>query len=172
MDSFQFRSSVMSKVFRFGTIAFLAVVALLSVQSASAQMMHFALDITVETADGSPIPAGTICVTGEVGDICQDIPAGTPNGRDFYFDGLGDEEHTITVNAGDYLEAIDYANAADPATAVTIVLYMEETPTDLPDTGAGVTADTTATLAGLLIAGSTLFAVAALGVRRAAMARI
>ena len=161
----------MFRITRLVTVVFIAIVALVSMQSASAQMMHYALDITIETEDGSPIPAGTVCVSGEVGEICQDIPADTPSGRDFFFDGLGDEEHTITVNAGDYLEAVDYATAADPATAVTIVLYMEETPTQLPDTGAGVTTDTAASLAGMLVAGSALFAVAALAVRRVTMFR-
>lgn len=161
----------MSRFIRFASVAFFAAIALVSMQAASAQMMHFELDITIETEDGSPIPAGTVCVSGEVDDICQDIPADTPSGRDFLFTGLADGEHTITVNAGDYLEAVDYANAADPATEVTIVLYMEETPTELPDTGAGITADATDSLAGVLIAGATMFAVGAVGVRRATMFR-
>ncbi|HYJ13496.1 MAG TPA: hypothetical protein VEW66_07890 [Thermomicrobiales bacterium] len=161
----------MFRLLRFASVAVFALIALVSVQSASAQMMHFELDITIETEDGSPIPAGTVCVSGEVDPICQDIPADTPSGRDFLFTGLADGEHTITVNAGDYLEAVDYADAANPATEVTIVLYMEETPTELPDTGAGVTADTTGSLTGMLIVGASLFAVAAVGVRRATMLR-
>jgi hypothetical protein len=156
----------MTKLLRLVTIAIFALLAVSSLQAASAQMMHYALDITIETEDGSPIPAGTVCVTGEVSDICQDIPADTPSGRDFYFEGLGDEEHTITVNAGDYLEAVDYANAADPATAVTIVLYMEETPSNLPNTGAGETFASNSSLAGVMIVGATLVAVAATIVRR------
>ncbi len=157
----------MSRIHRLLSITVLALLAALSMQAGSAQMMHFSLDITIETEDGSAIPAGTVCIDSVTGgQTCQDIPDGTPSGRDFLFTGLPDGEHTITVNAGDYLEAVDYADAGDPATEVTIVLYMEETPTDLPNTGAGITADSNGMLASLLITSATVVALASTIVRR------
>lgn len=157
----------MSRILRLVSVVLFALLAASSLQGASGQMMHYSLDITVETEDGSPIPAGTVCIDSVTGgETCQDIPEGTPSGRDFLFTGLPSGEHTIWVNAGDYLEAMDYADAGDPATEVTIVLYMEETPTNLPDTGAGITSQPDSMLAGLLITGATVVALAATIVRR------
>ncbi len=158
----------MPRILRLVTIAIFALLATSSFQAASAQMMHFSLDITIETEDGSPIPAGTVCINSVTGgDTCQDIPDGTPSGRDFLFPGLPSGEHTITVNAGDYLEAIAYGDAADPAGEVTVVLYMEQTPpTDLPNTGAGITSQSGSALAGLMMTGATIVALAAFIVRR------
>lgn len=157
----------MLRTLRLVSITLFALLAASSFQAASAQMMHFELDVTVETEDGSPIPAGTVCINSVTGgETCQDIPDGTPSGRDFLFTGLPDGEHTITVNAGDYLEAIAYGTPADPAAEVTVVLYMEDTPTNLPDTGAGVTSQSGSMMAGLLITGATVVALAATIVRR------
>jgi len=69
----------------------------LSMHQASAQMQHFTLNVVVQTEDGADVPVGQVCVSGEVDNVCQDIPAGTPSGREFAFDGLGDGDHDVTV---------------------------------------------------------------------------
>lgn len=137
----------MIKTLRVAVVAMLALVAGMVASNASAQMMHFNLDVVVETADGGNIPAGQVCVSGEVGPICIDIPADTPSGRDFYFEGLADGEHSITVNAEPYLEALDTVTLTEIDTTVTITLEREVTPGDptpapvLPDTGVGTSQD-------------------------------
>lgn len=165
----------MSRFIRIASVTLLALLALVSVQAASAQMMHFTVYVVIETEDGLPIPAGEVCVSGEVDPICQDIPADTPTGREFEFDGLGPEDHEVTVSAEPYLEALGTASFGDSNdTTITLTLVREVTPpTDLPDTGAGVTAEAApSALAGFMIAGAAMLAVAAVGVRRATSGRL
>lgn len=126
-------------------IAVLLVVALataLSLNAASAQMMHFTLNITINTEDGSQIPDGQVCVSNATGgDTCQDV-GGNPSGREFSFPGLADGDHSVTINAGDYLEIVDTVNLTEDVTSVSYTLQHEQTP---PDTGSTDTLPTTGT---------------------------
>ncbi|MGN6030777.1 MAG: hypothetical protein ACTHQE_03855 [Thermomicrobiales bacterium] len=137
----------MVKTLRVAIVAMLALVAGMAASNASAQMMHYTLNVVVETEDGSAIPAGQVCVSGEVDPICQDIPDGTPSGREFAFPDLALGQHDVTVNADPYLEAVDTVDFSEDQQVVTLTLQMEVTPGEtptavpaLPDTGAGITA--------------------------------
>lgn len=135
----------MIKSFRIAGVLMLALLASLSVTSASAQMQHFTLNVVIETADGGTIPGGQVCVSGEVEPICQDIPAGTPSGREFAFADLADGDHEITIGGADpYLDIIDNVTISEIDTTVTEVLQLEQvvpTPVpDLPNTGVGSSA--------------------------------
>jgi hypothetical protein len=147
----------------------------LSLSAASAQMMHFNLDITIQTEDGSPIPDGQVCVSNVTGgDTCMDV-GGNPSGRDFYFSGLADGEHTVTINAGDYLEIVDTVTLTEETTSVTYTLQHEQTPPDsgsantLPTTGTGA-AVATGTSTALLLATASLL-VGLLGLLSLAVSR-
>jgi hypothetical protein len=163
----------MIKGLRVVVVAMLALVAGMAASNASAQMMHFTLNVVIETSDGGNIPAGQVCVSGEVDPICQDIPADTPSGREFSFPGLADGEHDITVNAEPYLEAVDHVTITELETTVTITLEREETPVtpepNLPNTGVGPTQDSGTTpfllITGLLGAAG-VFVAASAGLRR------
>lgn len=98
----------------------------LSAGNASAQMMHFTLNVVVQTEDGADVPAGQVCVSGEVDPICQDIPEGTPSGREFEFDGLADGDHEVTVSAEPYLEAVSQVTLTEDVTTITVTLEFEQ----------------------------------------------
>ena len=143
----------MSKLFHIAPVFLLAVAASLSLNAASAQMMHFTLNVVIETEDGSEIPAGEVCVSGEVDPICQDV-GGNPSGREFSFPGLADGDHEVTVNAGDYLEIVDTVTLTGNETTITLTLQMEQTAppaSDLPDTGTGSTLTTNANPNGTML---------------------
>ena len=106
----------------------LLLAAALSLNTASAQMMHFTLNVVVQTDDGADVPAGQVCVSGEVNPICQDIPDGTPYGREFSFPDLADGDHEVTVSAEPYLEAVQDVTLTDNETTITITLVTEQTP--------------------------------------------
>lgn len=136
---------------RLAIVVLLMVAGSLSLNQASAQMMHFTLNIVIETEDGSDIPEGQVCVSGEVDPICMDT-GGNPSGREFSFTGLADGPHDVTINAGDYLEIVDTVTLTEDITTVTYTLQKEQTPptteptaeptTDvLPNTGTGATVD-------------------------------
>lgn len=131
----------MGRLLRFGALAVLASLLVLSVKPASAQMMHYDLNVTVILTSDELLTGGQVCVSGEVDDICQDIESGTESGQVYSFTGLGGGEHTVTVAGDPYLEAVDYATLEDVTTDISISLYMEELP-NLPNTGAGSTAGT------------------------------
>lgn len=139
----------MTKSLRMTLAALFALLGGLSLQVAAAQMMHFNLDITIQTEDGTDIPGGQVCVSGEVNPICQDI-GGNPSGRDFYFSGLADGDHQVTIRGADpYLDITDTVTLKDVDTSVTYTLQKEQTPPtagptspSLPNTGAGTTAGT------------------------------
>lgn len=136
----------MVKTLRIAVIAMLALAAGMVASNTSAQMMHYTLNVVVETEDGANIPAGQVCVSGEVDPICIDIPDGTPSGREFAFSDLALGQHDITVNAEPYLEAVDSVDFSEDQQVVTITLQHEETPgqtpvPNLPDTGAGPAQD-------------------------------
>lgn len=144
---FEERTRFMVKTIRIAIVAMLALAAGMVAANASAQMMHYTLNVVVETADGGNIPAGQVCVSGEVDPICIDIPDGTPSGREFSFPDLGSGSHDVTVNAEPYLEGVTSVDLTEDQQVVTITLQMEETPGEtptpapaLPDTGAGTTA--------------------------------
>ena len=153
--------------FRVAIVLIVAIATALSLNAASAQMMHFNLDITIQTEDGSDIPDGTVCVSNVTGgDTCMDI-GGNPSGRDFYFSGLADGEHSVTINAGDYLEIVDTVTLTEETTSVTYTLQHEQTPpadngsgetpaNTLPSTGTGTTAATGAPTALVLATASLL----------------
>ncbi|MDQ3657245.1 MAG: PEGA domain-containing protein [Chloroflexota bacterium] len=155
----------MIKLLRIAPVFLLAVAASLSLNAASAQMMHFTLNVVIETEDGSEIPAGEVCVSGEVDPICQDT-GGNPSGREFSFTGLADGDHEVTVNAGDYLEIVDTVTLTENETTITLTLEMEQTAppaSELPDTGSGPVAEASATSSTLLIAGGFALILAAFG---------
>ncbi len=138
-----------------------ALMAVFSVQAASAQMMHDVVYIVVETADGADIASGEVCISGEVGFDCQDIPAGTPSGREFQFNGIGDGEHKISAAAAGYDNVLETVTVNESGLVFTLVLPVQA-PANLPNTGAGVTAaasDSLATTlggaAGVLLLGAT-----------------
>jgi hypothetical protein len=156
----------MIKPVRIAVIPLLALVLSLSLNAASAQMMHFTLNVVVETADGGAIPAGEVCVSGEVDPICQDIPADSPSGKEFSFPGLADGDHDVTVSAEPYLEGVDTVTITENTTTITIVLEMEDTAPpaeELPNTGSGSTVDTAdSTQALMLLTGGMAVAMALL----------
>lgn len=132
---------------RLFVVFLLALGVSLSVSQTSAQMMHFTLNIVIETEDGSDIPEGQVCVSGEVDPICIDT-GGNPSGREFSFTGLADGPHDVTINAGDYLEIVDTVTLTEDTTTVTYTLQMEQIPTTpepttevLPNTGVGTTSN-------------------------------
>ncbi len=128
-----------------------ALMATLSVQTALAQTAT--LNVVIETEDGSEIPDGEVCVSGEVDPICQ-ATGGNPSGREFSFSGLADGDHEVTVNAGDYLEIVDTVTLTENETTITLTLEMEQTTppaTDLPDTGTGSTLENDSTRNGILL---------------------
>ncbi|MGC4105802.1 MAG: hypothetical protein QM753_05500 [Thermomicrobiales bacterium] len=134
----------MIKSLRIAIVAMMALTASMVAANASAQMMHYTLNVVVETEDGSNIPAGQVCVSGEVDPICIDIPDGTPSGREFAFSDLALGQTEVTVNADPYLEAVSNVDFSEDQQVVTIVLQMEETPGAtvtpapvLPNTGTG-----------------------------------
>jgi hypothetical protein len=146
----------MTRLLRVAIVPLFALGFALSLNAASAQMMHFTLNVVVETADGGAIPAGEVCVSGEVNPICQDIPADSPSGKEFSFPGLADGEHEVTVSAEPYLEAVDNPVLTENTTTITITLQKEDTapPADeLPDTGAGTTVETAGNQALMLVTG-------------------
>lgn len=106
----------------------LLIAAGVSLDTASAQMMHFTLNVVIQTDDGADIPAGQVCVSGEVNPICQDIPTGTPYGREFSFPDLADGDHEVTVSAEPYLEAVDEVTLTDNESTITVTLVTEQTP--------------------------------------------
>jgi hypothetical protein len=113
--------------------------------SASAQMMHYTLFVTVATQDGSAIPAGEVCITGEDNvQICQDIPAGTPDGHQFIFEGLDSGDYSIDVSADGYFTVSEDIKITDVETYATLTLTLPDpaNPTpgpNLPNTGVGTT---------------------------------
>ncbi|MGI8485692.1 MAG: hypothetical protein ACR2OU_15700 [Thermomicrobiales bacterium] len=146
----------MVKSFRIALVAIFAIVGGMSVQAVSAQMMHFTLNVVVQTEDGAELPGGQVCVSGEVNPICQDI-GGNPSGREFSFPGLADGDHDITVSGADpYLDIADHVTLTEDTTTVTETLQLEQAvPTavataapdapvtpSLPNTGAGATTGT------------------------------
>lgn len=139
----------MTKSLRVTIVAMFALLGGLSLHIASARMMHFTLDITIQTEDGADIPGGQVCVSGEVNPICQDI-GGNPSGRDFFFSGLADGQHMVTITGADpYLDISDTVNLTQNDTAVTYTLQKEQTPPTvapttaaLPVTGTGTAATT------------------------------
>lgn len=160
--------------FRIAAVLVTALAMALSLNAASAQMMHFNLDITIQTEDGSDIPDGTVCVSNVTGgDTCMDV-GGNPSGRDFYFSGLTDGDHTVTINAGDYLEIVDAVTLTEETTSVTYTLQHEQTPpgsgsdgppaSAMPATGTGPTAATGTPMALLLAAASLVLATLAVAV--------
>lgn len=128
----------MRKFVRIGALALLGTLLAITAMPASAQMMHYNLDVLVVLNADEVMTGGTVCVSGEVDDICQDIAQGTGSGEIYSFTGLGSGDHTVTVNGDPYLEAVDYATLEDETTEITINLYMEEYPV-LPNTGSGST---------------------------------
>lgn len=157
----------MNRFTRLIALAVMALAAVFSVQAASAQMMHDVVYIVVETSDGSNLERGEVCISGETEEVCQEIPAGTPSGREFEFDGVADGEHTISAAAGEWWRPVERTvNVNESGLVFTLVL--EPLTNNLPDTGAGATVDATASLAGALLAGASLFAGAATSIRRAA----
>jgi hypothetical protein len=140
---------------RLMAVMVMAMMAMLSVQSASAQTAT--LNVVIQTDDGSEIPAGEVCIRGEGTPLCQEV-GGNPSGREFSFGELQNGvEYNITVNAGDYLEAVASANLTDGTTTVTITLEREQTPSNLPDTGSGAAlASTTMSTTLVVVAGSSL----------------
>lgn len=119
----------MIKFVRIAAVLMLALAASLTFNAVSAQMMHFNLDITIETVDGADIPGGQVCVSDVTGgDTCQDI-GGNPSGRDFYFPGLTDGDHSVTISGADpYLDIDDTVTLTEDDTAVSYTLQLEETP--------------------------------------------
>jgi hypothetical protein len=148
----------MMKSVRIALVALFALFGGLSLQAVSAQMMHFNLDITIQTEDGADIPGGQVCVSGEVNPICQDI-GGNPSGRDFFFSGLADGDHTVTISGADpYLDITDTVNLSQDTTSVTYTLQKEQplppaqtTAPALPVTGAGTMAGTPGSTTPLLM---------------------
>lgn len=143
-------------------VVLLALAGSLSLSQASAQMMHFTLNIVIETEDGSDIPDGEVCVSGEVDPICMET-GGNPSGREFSFTGLADGPHDVTINAGDYLEIVDTVTLTENTTTVTYTLEKEQTPPTaeptadvLPNTGSGAAVATASSSAALLLATSGL----------------
>ena len=144
----------MIKPVRIGIVLLLALAASLSVNAASSQTLA-TLNVVVETEDGSEIPDGQVCVTGEGDPICQDV-GGNPSGREFSFPDLtAGADYEVTVNAGDYLEAVDSVTLSEETTTITLTLVMEQTapPADdvLPDTGSGSTANIDANSQALML---------------------
>lgn len=123
----------MKTMLRIGVVALLATVLGLSLMPASAQMAHYQLNVTLNLTSTQFLTGGTVCVDAETTNICQDIEAGSGPTPGYTFDGLESGEHTITVNADPYLEAIDYANLVNPVTDIYIDLYLPA----LPNTGSG-----------------------------------
>jgi hypothetical protein len=163
--------------FRLAITLVVALAAALSLNMASAQMMHFNLDITIQTEDGSDIPAGQVCVSSVTGgETCMDV-GGNPSGRDFFFSGLADGEHTVTINAGNYLEIVDTVTLTEETTSVPYTLQHEVTPPAddgsggapaevLPATGTGAAVGSEAPMALVLLAGSLLLGLMSLAVSR------
>ena len=117
-------------MFRFVRIMTLVALALTvggSVGAASAKASTFTVNVVVQTEDGAAIAAGQVCVTGPATNVCQDIPAGAPSGREFAFDGFPNGAYDIDVNVDPYLEAVDHAAVADANVTVTFTLQMEHT---------------------------------------------
>lgn len=129
----------MKTLLRIGAVALLAAVLGVWAMPASAQMMHYELNVTLNLTSTQLLTGGTVCVSGEVDDICQDIAPGSGPNPGYTFTGLGGGDHTVTVNGDPYLEAVTYVTLIDDVTNITIDLQMEELP-NLPNTGAGTTA--------------------------------
>ncbi len=163
--------------FRVAVVLVAVLASALSLNAASAQMMHFNLDITIQTEDGSDLPDGTVCIDSVTGgETCMDI-GGNPSGRDFFFSGLPDGPHTVTINAGDYLEIVDEVDLVDETTSVTYTLQHEQTPPSdngsggapadvLPSTGTGTAVASGTPMALLLLAGSLLLGLLSLAASR------
>jgi hypothetical protein len=159
--------------FRVTIVLIVAIATALSLNAASAQMMHFTLNISIFTEDGAELPEGQVCVSGEVDPICQDV-GGNPSGREFSFPGLADGPHDVTINAGDYLEIVDTVTLTEDTTNVEYTLEHEQTPPDngddtpaevLPETGTGAMASTGGSSSALLLGvGSLVFAMLAFAV--------
>jgi hypothetical protein len=78
------------------------------------------IDVTVQTADGSPFPAGTtLCVE----QTCQDIPEGTASGSVIQVPGLLPGTHAVSLAASGYAgETANVDVENESTTAVTLTL--------------------------------------------------
>lgn len=156
----------MKHLTRIGALALLTTLLAVSAMPASAQMMHYNLDVTVILTSDELMTGGTVCVTGEVDNICQNIAPGTGSGATYGFTELGAGDHTVTVSGDPYLEAVDYVTLEDVDTSIEISVYMEETP-GLPNTGSGP--QTPGTSLGYIAAGALVVIGSGYAIRRGAL---